>query len=108
MAKFNVIILRQESNAYIVDADFDSGLIENSDWNSGYHIESNNDNNITIQSLTGSFYNLSIDSSNYITATTSYDPNYPEAKLVNVGDILFLDSVEKVGELMHLGKIKLN
>jgi hypothetical protein len=82
------------SSAYIVDADFDSGLIENSDWNSGYHIESNNDNNITIQSLTGSFYNLSIDSSNYITATTSYDSNYPEAKLVNVGDILFLDSVD--------------
>jgi len=82
------------SSAYIVDADFDSGLIENSDWNSGSHIESNNDNNITAQSTTGNFYNLSIDSSNYITATTSYNSNYPETKLVNVGDVLFLDSVD--------------
>lgn len=82
------------SSAYIVDADFDSGLIENSDWNSGSHIESNNDNNITVQTLLGGSYNLSIDSSNYITATTSYDSNYPESKLINVGDVVFLDSVD--------------
>ena len=82
------------SNAFIVDSDFDSGLIENSDWNSGSHIGSNNDNNITVQNLEGGVYNLSIDSSNYIVATTSYDSNYPEGNLINVGEVVFLDSVD--------------
>lgn len=82
------------SSAYVVDADFDSGLMENSDWNSGSHIESNNDNNITIPSLSGGTYNLSIDSNNYIIATTSYNVNQPESSLVKVGDIVFLDSVD--------------
>jgi hypothetical protein len=82
------------SKAYIVDSDFDGGLIQNCDWNSGSHIESNNDNNITIQSLIGGSYNLSIDPSNYITATTSYDYDYPESNLINVGNVVFLDSVD--------------
>lgn len=82
------------SSAYIIDSDFDSGLMENSDWNSGHHIESNNDNNITIPSLSGGTYSLSIDSSNYIVATTSYNSNYSESNLIGVGDIVFLDSVD--------------
>jgi hypothetical protein len=82
------------TSAYIVDADFDSGLIENSDWNSGSHIESNNDNNITIPSLSGGTYSLSINSSNYIVATTSYNSNYSESNLISIGDIVFLDSVD--------------
>ena len=82
------------SSAYIVDSDFDSGLIENSDWNSGHHIESNNDNNITIPSLSGGTYSLSINSSNYIVATTSYNSNYSESNLISVGDIVFLDSID--------------
>jgi hypothetical protein len=82
------------TSAYIVDADFDSGLMENSDWNSGSHIESNNDNNITIPSLSGGTYSLSINSSNYIVATTSYSSNYSESNLIGVGDIVFLDSVD--------------
>jgi hypothetical protein len=82
------------TSAYIVDADFDSGLMENSDWNSGSHIESNNDNNITIPSLSGGTYSLSINSSNYIVATTSYSSNYSESDLIGVGDIVFLDSVD--------------
>lgn len=89
---FNNII--DVSSAYIVDSDFDSGLIENSDWNSGSHIESNNDNDITVQTLEGGLYNLSIDSSNFITATTSYDSSYPEDSLINVGEVVFLDSVD--------------
>jgi hypothetical protein len=82
------------TSAYIVDADFDSGLMENSDWNSGSHIEDNNDNNITIPSLSGGTYNLSIDNSGYIVATTSYNFNQVESKLINVGDVVFLDSVD--------------
>jgi hypothetical protein len=82
------------TSAYIVDSDFDSGLIESSDWNSGSHIELNNDNNITIPSLSGGTYSLSINSSNYIVATTSYNSNYSESNLISVGDIVFLDSVD--------------
>ncbi len=82
------------SKAFIVDADFDSGLIENSDWNSGSHIETNNDNNITIPGATGGEYNLSIDSNVYLTATSSFNSNYSESKLVDVGSVLFLDSVD--------------
>jgi hypothetical protein len=82
------------TSAYIVDADFDSGLMENSDWNSGSHIESNNDNNITTPSISGGTYNLSINSSNYIVATTSYNSNYSESNLIEIGDIVFLDSVD--------------
>lgn len=82
------------SKAFIVDSDFDSGLIVNSDWNSGSHIELNNDNNITIPSIEGGSYSLSIDSNLYITATTSYDVNYKESYLFNVGDVVFLDSVD--------------
>lgn len=81
-------------NAYIIDSDYDSGLIINSDWNNGNHIESNNDNNITIPSLDGGYYNLSIDSNLYIVATTSYDINNSEYEKINVGDVVFLNSVD--------------
>jgi len=90
----NLVNIIDVTSAYIVDADFDSGLMENSDWNSGSHIESNNDNNITIPSLSGGTYSLSINSSNYIVATTSYSSNYSESDLIGVGDIVFLDSVD--------------
>ena len=82
------------SSTYIVDSDFESGLIENSDWNSGSHIEANNDNNITIPSLSGGVYNLSINSNGYIVATTSYVSSKSESSLVRVGDVLFLDSID--------------
>lgn len=82
------------SKAFIVDSDFDSGLIENSDWNSGSHIESNNDNNITVSTSEGGTYSLSIDSNIYITATTSYNSTFKESDLMKVGDIVFLDSVD--------------
>ena len=84
------------SKAYIVDSDFDSGIIENSDWNSGSHIESNYDNNITTQTVTGGTYSLSIDLNNQITATTSYNYTFRESELMKVGDIVFLDSVDFV------------
>jgi len=82
------------SNAYIVDSDFDSGLIENSDWNSGSHIEPNNDTNITISGSSGGQYNLSIDSSLYLTATSSYSSTWFDSKIIDVGSIVFLDSVD--------------
>lgn len=84
-------------NAYIIDSDYNSGLMINSDWNNGNHIESNNDNNITIPSLEGGYYNLSIDTDLSIIATTSYDSDYSEyseSEKINVGDVVFLNSVD--------------
>lgn len=83
------------SEAYIVNSDFDSGIFEKSDWNSGYNIERNNDLNITIPGLTGGRYNLSISSSDlYITATTSFNSVYSESELLEVGSVVFMDSVD--------------
>jgi len=82
------------SKAYVVDSDFDSGLMENCDWNSGSHIESNNDNNMTIPGATGGSYNISIDSNLNLTATYSYNPIYLESKPIEVGSVVFLDSVD--------------
>lgn len=82
------------TNAYIVDSDFDSGIFENSDWNSGYHINKNNDLNITYQNKSGGTYNLSINEDGNIIATTSYNVNYPEDNLLSYGDIVFLDSID--------------
>jgi hypothetical protein len=39
-------------DAYIINSHFESGIFETSDWNSGYHINYNND--VNISSLTGS------------------------------------------------------
>jgi hypothetical protein len=53
------------SEAYIVNSDFESGLFENSNWNSGNHINYNNDNNITKDIINGGgLYNLTISSTN--------------------------------------------
>ncbi len=82
------------SNAYIVDCDYESGIFENSDWNSGYHIGRNNDANITTNNSIGGTYNLSITPTGNIIATTSYNTSYPEEYLANTGDIIYLDAVD--------------
>ena len=80
------------TNAYIVDSNFESGLFENSDWNSGYHIGENNDSNITMTSSNLGIYNLSIDVNDFIKATTRYNGSYSESK--SLDDVLFLDSID--------------
>ena len=85
------------SNAYIMDADFDSGIFENSQWNSGSHINYNNDSNITIQNSIGGQYNLSVaTSSGYLIATSSYNIFFPESEVdyLSEGSVIFLDSVD--------------
>lgn len=85
------------SNAYILDSDFESGIIETSDWNSGHHVNYNND--VVITSITSSgIYNLEIDNDNdYLVAKTGMDYRYPEKIGKNVlskGDVVFLNSVD--------------
>jgi hypothetical protein len=85
------------SKAYIVDSEFESGLFETSNWNSGRHIDYNNDINITTPTTEGGYYNLSISTfSSILTATTTYNSQYPEALegCMGVGDIVFLNNVD--------------
>jgi hypothetical protein len=88
------------TDAYIVDADFESGIFENSNWNSGYHINSQNDLNITdlsaTSSLNDSVYNLSINSiNNSLLATSLYNEFYQENEYtLQPGEVVFLDGVD--------------
>lgn len=48
------------SGAFIIDSDFESGVFENSNWNSGHHFNYSNDVNITIPSNVGGLYNIGL------------------------------------------------
>jgi len=83
------------SAAYILDSDFDSGIIETSDWNSGHHINYNND--VVITSVTSSgIYNLEIDNYNdYLIAYTNINyKNTENNNIISEGDVLFLNSID--------------
>ncbi len=85
------------TKAYIIDSDFDSGLFETSNWNSGRHINYNNDSNITIPSIEGGYYDLSIATmSSVLTAITNYNFEYPESSedYLKEGDVVFLNGVD--------------
>ena len=83
------------STAYIVDSDFDSGLFENSNWNNGSFINSQNDQNITVSNSEGGVYNLSFTQSNSIIAITTINPLALEKEYVfEPGQVVFLDNVE--------------
>ena len=85
------------STAYIVDADFESGIIETSDWNSGHHINYNSEVVITPISSDG-LYDLEIDrENNIIIANTLRNASYPENignRVLSVGDVVFLNSID--------------
>lgn len=85
------------SSAYILDSDFGSGIVETSDWNSGHHINYNND--VVITSVTSSgIYNMEIDNYNdYLIAYTSLNHSNPEKisnGVISEGDIVFLNSID--------------
>ena len=84
------------STAYILDSDFGSGIIETSDWNSGYHINYNND--VVITSVTSSgIYNLEIDNYNdYLIAYTNMNHSNPEkiGNSISKDDVIFLNSID--------------
>jgi transcriptional regulator with XRE-family HTH domain len=108
------------SRAYIVDSDFESGLFESSDWISGYHINYNNDVNITrndspINNI-GGYYNISINGTNSIILNTLYNGSYKESGelCLSEGNIVYLNNVDYIsptGSVTTLGdtyKILLN
>ena len=83
-------------NAYIIDSDFESGIFEKSNWNSGYNINYSNDVNITNLTNKGGEYNLTISTpSNTIIANTSYNYSKKEVDdyFLKEGEVVFLNSV---------------
>lgn len=99
------------SRAYIIDSHIESGIIENSDWNSGFSIGYNND--LTISGLTNSarptVYNITPHfDTGEITVRTLLNANFPEVVDressntpldpssfgVKEGDILYMNGVD--------------
>lgn len=86
------------SNAFIVNSDFESGLIETSDWISGNHVNYNNDVNMTkINNNFGEYDIIANTASSTLLVKTTSD--YISGKFdsgsdcLSQGNIVFLNSV---------------
>lgn len=95
------------SNAYIANSDFESGIIENTDWVSGNHINYNNDVNIVDNNF-GTYSIIAITQSSQLVVKTGYDSSYKEAgdDCLEVGNIVFLGNIEYQppnGNIINLG-----
>jgi hypothetical protein len=85
------------SGAWILDSDFESGLFETSNWNSGYHMNYNNDVNMTTNPAIGKYYNITVaTSSQSLIITTLYDQFFVEAgeNCLNPGNVVYLNAVD--------------
>ena len=100
------------SRAYILDSDFESGLFESSDWESGYHVNYNNDVNITrfdspIDNI-GGYYNIEVVGTNSIAVDINNNPSFKEATefCFPTGEIVYLNQVDYIsttGSVLTLG-----
>jgi len=91
------------TNAYIIDSNIESGLIENSDWNSGYNINYSNDNLISPFNTTSTIYSMTFSSQGELIVNTPGVQTKPEvldpsSKTPNISDI-------KVGDILFLGPV---
>jgi len=85
------------SKAFIINSNFDSGILETSDWNSGYYINYNND--VNISSLTGSgTYRISLNTVNstLIVTNTQYVSEKNKEFSFKIGDVVYLNSVDYI------------
>lgn len=85
------------SNAWILDSDFESGLFENSNWNSGYHMNYNNDVNMTKNPSIGKYYNIVVaTSSQSLIIDTLYNSQFVESgeDCLSVGNVVYLNAVD--------------
>jgi hypothetical protein len=93
--------------SFIIESDFESGVFENSNWNSGRHFNYSNDVNITIPGYEGGFYNIGLtgpNSSSYnlgltgtsLMVTVPYDTYNREIEedYLAEGNIVFLNDVD--------------
>jgi transcriptional regulator with XRE-family HTH domain len=67
------------SNAFIVRSDFESGIVETTDWFSGDNINYNNDVNISADFLIGGTYSMSINQNNQLVVQTTAQTNNLES-----------------------------
>ncbi len=94
-------------NAYIVNSDFESGIIENTDWIGGNHINYSNDVNIVDNNF-GTYSIISLTSSSELIVKTGYESTYKEAgdDCLEAGNIVFLGNIEYQspnGQIINLG-----
>lgn len=108
--QFNINVIDIQ-DSYIINSHFESGVFETSDWDSGYHINYNND--VNISSLTGSgVYSILLSSdktkleitlpkyNNISSSTYKYD----EVKFKS-GEIIFLNSLEHIDDNGKITKL---
>lgn len=84
------------AKSYILNDDFESGILENSNWNSGNNINFNADNNINKFTNAGGFYDLQVlTQSQSIIANLGLDNSYRETldQFFEVGNVMFLNNV---------------
>ena len=103
------------SDAYILTSDFESGIFENSNWNSGNHFNFNNDVNITYHnsnnpswyigglsgdiSNSGGYYDMSLVSgTSSLNVKTLYSYNSTNTELeedyLALGEVVFLNAID--------------
>ena len=103
-------------DAYIINSHFESGIFETSDWNSGHHINYNND--VNISSLTGSgiyniYYNnnkkIEISLNNrYVNKNSSYsysEVDFKKDEIIFLNNLEYIDGTGKVTKLPDTYKI---
>jgi hypothetical protein len=79
-------------NAYLLDSNFESGIFERSNWNSGRNINYSNDLCITDDNVEGN-YNIELINGDLI-INTRFDLSKPEFKQdIKEGDVYFLNAV---------------
>ncbi len=82
------------SNAYISNSDFESGVFENSTWNSGNHINFNNDVIINNNSTVGGDYDISINGTQSLVVKTRSQGNELEQDYIKEGEIIFINGLD--------------
>lgn len=99
------------SDAFIVNSDFESGLIETTDWVSGNHINYNNDVNITKPLNNFGIYDITANLSSstlFVNTNTNYAINKFESgdDCLTEGNVVFLNDIyyeDLSGDLHKLG-----
>lgn len=84
------------SKSYINNSDFDGGIIENVDWISGNHINSNNNLCISRDLDDDGIYNIVITGEGLITVKTPYNNLDEASDLIKEGDIVFFKNLEYI------------
>lgn len=82
------------SNAYISNSDFESGVFENSTWNSGNHINFNNDVIINNNSSVGGDYDIQIDGTQSLVVKTRSQGYELEQDYIKEGEIIFINGLD--------------